>query len=214
MNTGDSAGEASYRLEGTDNSFEIQARGDGGFRLQTVFTGLSTPNNGQGSILNLGWRHDGSVQFALSGVDAGSFISSNAPENWMTLALPTFGETPLGKFVLPASHDSGMHVLDGNTAGSTPCNTLTQSLNVRDQLARGARYFDIRPVISGGVFKTGHYSKINVDEIDFETAQGGNGESIESIIDAVNDFQHDKKELVILNLSHDWMTVRPASLCW
>jgi hypothetical protein len=122
------------------------------------------------------------------------------------LALPTFGETPLGKFVLPASHDSGMHMLDGNTAGSTPCNTLTQSLNIRDQLARGARYFDIRPVISGGIFKTGHYSKINVDEIDFETAQGGNGESIESIVNAINDFQRDKKELIILNLSHDWMT--------
>ncbi|KAH7105391.1 PLC-like phosphodiesterase [Auriculariales sp. MPI-PUGE-AT-0066] len=206
VSTGDDGGEAHYRIDGTDSNFEIQARGDGGFRLQTVFTGLSTPNNPQGSTLHLGWQHDGAVNFVLSGTDAGSFISSNAPENWMTLALPTFGDTPLGKFVLPASHDSGMSKLDGNTAGSTECNTLTQSFNVRDQLSRGARYFDIRPVISAGNYKAGHYSQISVDAIGLETAQGGNGESIDDMVNGINDFQKDKSELIILNLSHDFNT--------
>lgn len=202
VKTSDDGGEVSYSLEGTDSAFEIQARGDGGFHVQVVLTGMSTLNNDHGSTISIGWRHDGSVSFALAGTDAGALVSSNPPQNWMQASLDAFRDVPLGQFVLPASHDSGMYQLDGTTIGSTPCNTLTQTGSIGSQLAAGARYFDIRPVISAGNYKTGHYSKIDA----INSWQGGNGEKIEDIINDINSFTQDKTELVILNFSHDLNT--------
>lgn len=143
VSTGDDSGEASYNLDGTSSSFQVRAIGKGGFHVDVALTDMSTLGNERGKTIPIGWRHDGAVNFALAGTDAGKLVSTNPPQNWMQASLDTFKDVQLGKFVLPASHDSGMHKLDGNTIGSQPCNTLTQTRSIRDQLAAGARYFDM-----------------------------------------------------------------------
>ncbi|OAX80911.1 hypothetical protein ACJ72_04748 [Emergomyces africanus] len=77
-------------------------------------------------------------------------------------------------------------------------NTLTQYLNIYDQLRRGSRYFDVRPTISnGGKYLTGHYSDIDILDIGW---QGGNGESLQAIVDGINRFTAENPELIIINL--------------
>ena len=72
----------------------------------------------------------------------------------------------------------------------------------RRSVASGSRYFDLRPVISGGVYKAGHYSYIDA----LNSWQGGNGQTIAEIIQQINAFTASNKELIILNLSHDYNT--------
>jgi hypothetical protein len=118
--------------------------------------------------------------------------------------LGLLGEHALRELCIPGTHDAGMSLLDGGTAGSTAENTKTQTLSILNQLHCGSRYFDIRPVISGGHFKTGHYSLI--EKAGIRTWQGSNGQSIQSIINDVNNFTDHAAELVILDLSHDLNT--------
>ena len=84
---------------------------------------------------------------------------------------------------------------------SDSCNTQTQTSGILGQLQAGSRYFDIRPVISGGQYLTGHYSDIGSGSTN--TWQGGNGQSIQSIISDINTFTASNGELIILNLSAD-----------
>lgn len=141
--TADDAGEVTYQLDGTPYTFQVQARAKQGFQLQVQLTNMSTLGNAQGTTIPIGWNHDGFVNWALAGTDPSSFVSSNPPQTWVQDALPTFGNVTLGKFVLPGSHDAGMYKLDGTTAGSRECNTLTQTKSIGQQLAAGARYFDV-----------------------------------------------------------------------
>ena len=101
---------------------------------------------------------------------------------------------------MPGSHDSGMSVLTHGTALVTEENTLTHWIDVAGQLNAGFRYFDIRPVISAGEFVTGHYSEILGQWI------GGNGQSLDAVIQQVNAFTAQNKEMVILDVSHSLNT--------
>jgi hypothetical protein len=112
--------------------------------------------------------------------------------------LDSFGCQPLRHLCMPASHDAGMSKLDGKTSGADSLDTETRNLDIAGQLTYGARYFDIRPVIADGTFKTGHYSKV------LGLYQGGNGQSIADIISQVNSFLAKNHKLVILDLSHDF----------
>ncbi len=198
--TSDDAGEATYSLSGTGHSFQIQARAQHGFNLQVELTSISTMGHAQGSVIPLGWKHDGYVDFILAG-EEGNFISNNMPTAWMQSNVNVLGDKTLRELCIPGSHDAGMSTYTSGTAFSYECNTLTQTKSVYDQLVAGARYFDIRPVISAGQYYTGHYSLI----VDMSW-QGGNGQSIASIIEDVNRFTATNKELVILYLSHDYNT--------
>ncbi|PSR92365.1 hypothetical protein PHLCEN_2v4723 [Hermanssonia centrifuga] len=196
---GDDGGEVVYGLTGTSNQFQLQARAtDTSFNLQAYFTAISTANNPQGSTINLGWVHDGNTVFILSGT-AGNYHSINPPSNWMQNSLPTIGNRLLRHISIPGSHDAGMSFINGSTFfGSDDEHVLTQTLSIGGQLARGSRYFDLRPTISSGIFKAGHYSTFPV--IGY---QGANGESFSSIISDINSFTANNAELIILNLSHD-----------
>ncbi|WP_224244333.1 hypothetical protein [Hyalangium gracile] len=66
------------------------------------------------------------------------------------------------------THDSGMSTLSSGTAFANAGNVITQTTSIFGQLTLGARYFDIRPVISGGQFSTGHYG--HVDQINSSDA--------------------------------------------
>ena len=199
----DDGGEVGYSLSGTSATFQLQARAPKGkFKLQAYLDGLATVNNPQGSIIDLGWHKDGVTPFVLSG-KTDKFSSSNPPTDWMQKNLSTLGNRQLRHLCIPGSHDSGMSVITGHTGFADPALVLTQSHNVATQLALGARYFDIRPVLSAGAFATGHYSKVPVGPIGW---QGANGQMIQDIVQQINDFTANNKELVILNFGHDLNT--------
>ena len=202
-NEKDDAGEATYTLANTDNvNFQVQARASNGFVLQVAFLNLETQGNPVGTVLNLGWELNGYVNFLLTGSE-GNYVSTNLPSaNWMTNNLSLIGSHPLEQISMPGTHDSGMSVISGGTAFGFKCNTITQTNDILGQLNLGARYFDIRPVISGGDYYTGHYGYIS----QIKSYQGANGESIASVISNVNDFTASNNELVVLNLSHDYNT--------
>jgi len=103
---------------------------------------------------------------------------------------------------MPGTHDAGMSAYNSGTAFTHSCDTVTQTTGILGQLQYGSRYFDIRPVISGGQFMTGHYT----DVTQLNSWQGANGQSIQSIIDDVNNYTASNSELVVLYLSHDLNT--------
>ncbi|PSR79686.1 hypothetical protein PHLCEN_2v6906, partial [Hermanssonia centrifuga] len=207
----DDGGWVIYGLAGTSNQFQLQATATGNtyntsFTLQVYFNGISTANNPQGSLLNLGWVHDGNTVFILSGT-AGNYHSINPPSNWMQNSLPTIGNRILRHLTIPGSHDAGMSFINGSTFFGSEDHVLTQTLSIGGQLARGSRYFDLRPTISSGIFKSGHYTNLSVVGY-----QGANGQSFSSIIDDVNAFTANNAELIILNLSHDLNSDNYSSL--
>lgn len=198
----DDAGEVNYTLEGTSElSFQVQAKATNGFELKIYFVNIETNGNPKGSTISLGWNHDGYVSFILAG-EENNYTSTKSKQNsWMQDNLSLLGDKQLKDICITGSHDSGMSVFSSGTAGAFECNTLTQNCSILQQLLFGARYFDIRPVISGGQYYTGHYSHIgNV------TWQGANGQSIQSIISDINSFTSNNQELVVLNLSHSLNT--------
>lgn len=202
----DDGGEAEFQLEGTGGlSFEFQARWpEGGDRqIRVYFKNLSTPNNPKGSTISLGWAHDGRMNFVISG-DVNYLNSTYAPQgwSWMSGNIGLLASRSLRTICMPGSHDTGMSTFGSHTAFAKRCNTLTQTKSIAGQLAQGARFFDIRPVISGGAYFTGHYSYID----SILGTQGANGQSIGQIVDEVNQFLEGAPELVVLKLSHDMNT--------
>ena len=128
------------------------------------------------------------------------------PDQWMSLQNSIIGTRTLSQIALPGSHDTGMSAsnINGCYLGHS-CNTETQYEDMAGQLALGARFFDIRPMIDdgqdGGSDKvtTGHATKFGND------TAGCRGESKESILNALQNFFADAKhsnELVILRISH------------
>ncbi|KAL0487505.1 hypothetical protein AKO1_004201 [Acrasis kona] len=196
-------GEVQYNIPGV-GSFEIQARNNNGFSIQVVLQNFATQNSGQGSVVELGWNHDGNITFSISGTQ-GNLISSGATHaNWMQQNLKTIGSRTLRHLCIPGSHDSGMSKLQHSTAFSTIHNTVTQVNSIANQLAVGVRFFDLRPVISSGQFYTGHYSLVDIAV--YKGWQGGCGQSLDEIIQQLNQFTANNKELVILDISHSYDT--------
>ena len=134
-------------------------------------------------------------------------MSNISSENWMSETFSVIGDKLLRQICIPGSHDSGMSEKNSGTFFATANNTVTQTKDIGGQLLCGIRFFDIRPVIGGSKnqerLRTGHYSYINIPGIGW---QGANGQSISSIVNQINFFLKDRRELVILNLSHSLNT--------
>ena len=156
---------------------------------------IETSANNIGDTISVGFTHNIATPVIVAGSE-GNFTGNSLPTDWMQSNLNSFGCHPLRHLCMPASHDAGMSTLDGKTALATTQNTVTQNLDIAGQLTYGARYFDIRPVIGGGIFKTGHYDQVDC------CWDGGNGQSIDDVISQVNSFLAQNQELVILDLSH------------
>lgn len=201
----DDGGEAGYELGGTGLTFEFQARWPegGDRRILVYFKNLSTPNNPKGSTISLGWAHDGRMNFVISG-DVSHLNSTYAPQgwSWMSDNINLLAPRSLRTICIPGSHDSGMSTYGAHTAFAKRCNTITQTKSIAGQLAQGARFFDIRLVISGGAYYSGHYSYLNP----ILGTQGANGQSIGDIVNQVNQFLEGASELVILKFSGDMNT--------
>ncbi|OON36510.1 hypothetical protein BTJ39_21290 [Izhakiella australiensis] len=120
---------------------------------------------------------------------------------WMSNNISDIGNKTLREICMLGTHDAGMGVFTSGTPFASPCNTVTQKKQISGQLQLGSRYFDIRPVVSGGNFFTGHYTEIDAGLI--KSWQGANGQSIESVINDINEYTKENAELIILHLSHD-----------
>ena len=221
----DSAGEATYSFKtdtGHDAEFQVQATYKDGPQIHVEMTNTSTFGNPPpDALLDLVYSKDTTTPFIFSGALEDSFASTNPPHDWMSQNLDSIGCQPLTRLCLPASHNAGMSALGSHTAIATPENTLCHDADVAGQLIAGARWFDIRPMMSNGEFVTGHYSSLSADDPDglklpaelpdfitepisdiANSFQGGNGQSIADVIRQVNEFLKKNHELVILSLSH------------
>jgi hypothetical protein len=79
------------------------------------------------------------------GNTASATAATPAGSRWMQDHLDVWGKRPLKQWVLPASHDSAMY-----ESGLLKSLAQTQDLTIYQQLARGIRYFDLRPQGSDG----------------------------------------------------------------
>ncbi len=191
--------KSGYSFEGTGDKFDIYVEETTrGKNLQVWFL-LNSPNTYTHRRQQLGFVHNGDVNLIVMG-DHDNYLTSIAywAMDWMTRGLRWIGDVPLSKLALPGSHDAGMSEFHESTTLAYECNTLTQDKNIEEQLALGARYFDIRPVIGGigGTYYTGHYGEA------YGVWQGANGRKIDDIVADINRFTANHNELVILHLTH------------
>jgi hypothetical protein len=199
------SGVVTISLEGTDLEFKIRGTVRGGTSLLTLtmeLTNFSMLGYPKGSIIDWGYVPPGAGFKVIIAGKPGSFSSNRGVGAWMHDHLNVLGNRTLRNLCIPGSHDAGMNMITARTGFVNECNTLTQVMSVGDQLIRGARYFDIRPVISGGVFRAGHYS----DTGSILGWQGASGRFLSEIIDDVNSFTATHQELIVLHLSHDLNT--------
>ncbi|KAJ4326729.1 hypothetical protein N0V84_002847 [Fusarium piperis] len=206
----DDGGEASYRFQDLPGHPDFEFRYSGKLGIDRVpgagirFTTLETLNNKPGSFHKLEWREDNNIPFIIASSEKDPrnpsirpwLVSTNPPQDWMHATYPRISCLKLRELAMPGTHNAGMSQFNGFSGGASSGNTKTQELSVASQLEYGARWFDIRPSKTGGKWATGHYSFLP------GSWQGGNGEYLDDIIDGINRFTDNNKELIILNLSH------------
>lgn len=203
---GDDGAEALYAINNdSDFEFEILYRSDYGVGIGPLLVSYNesfhTISSLAGTTLILDWTHNQDAPFILASSDtdlsSATFVGTNPAEAWMQASYDRIECLTLRELAMPGSHDSGMSQFNGGRGGASPTNVQTQALDIGGQLRAGARYFDVRPVIAGGHWATGHYTPNKI-----LGWLGGNGQSIASIIEQVNNFTASNNELIILDLSH------------
>ncbi len=116
--------------------------------------------------------------------------------NWMADSLDLIGDKKLMEIAMPASHDAGMAYAQPCVMGGRPCNAQTQNHTILDQLTRGCRYFDLRPVIQGSTMYTGHFSTA------LGITMGCLGQPMREVLEHVKIYFETGRDLVILKFSH------------
>ncbi|KAJ4413832.1 hypothetical protein N0V85_003416 [Neurospora sp. IMI 360204] len=247
----DDAAEMSYVVDELKGEVEFQYRGRDGPVLQVEWKSLAAVNNPVGSVRRLEWHQGNNMPFVLSAApSAMSQVSGFDPAQelmaspglpttgWMKQAYGRMHCLNLREISLPGTHNSGMSLLTGGTPlvkarpESVQCHS--NQMTVGKQLEAGARWFDVRPVIAGGKWATGHYTFFDgiklpsgLDKVpglgdlakeigklgggDKEKVldgwQGGNGQLVADIVREVNEFtEKNPGELVVINLSHGFNT--------
>lgn len=178
---------------------------NGGYSDHRIFVSSNFSINGfdNSQVHSVYTIHNGMVSFILVGSIEDGFYTNftTHSKDWMQNSLKLIGNKKLEKICIPGSHDAGMYMINYKTYHAAVCNTLTQDHGIFKQLEYGIRYFDIRPVIAGSnEFYTGHYGNTYIG---YEGATGG---KISDIIKDINNFTVHHKELIILELSHDFNT--------
>ena len=200
----DAGAKTVYRLEGTPYKFAIvaiYADVAGGRQRTYGLRAINLPGDPSNGTEILQPTHDNGQNSIVITGNARHFRYGNDQSDWMRATLPTIGKKTLRQISIPGSHDAGMSDVVGGTFGVSDGNVRTQTLNIGGQLQYGSRYFDIRPVIAGGIFRAGHYT-----DNDILGTAGANGQSIDSMVSEINSFTATHHELIILNLSHDLNT--------
>ena len=179
----------------------------GSLESKTIFAVVIFPTqNTNDKTVNLMYiennQWQGTFSFAMF-YDGKNYLTNlHSQKNWMADNISLIGGKTLGQICIPGSHDSGMSKCVAGTTMSNCANTQNHTNSVNKQLELGVRFFDIRPIIGGGEYHTGHYTK--AADLSW---QGSRGQSMAEIISDVNQFTSEAKgELIILNLSHDLNT--------
>ena len=193
------SGEVTYKLDGKACSFRIEAKNS---LLKVNMGTVTTENFPTDAVIELGWKTDKAVAFMLSENSAGKYMVAKANgANWMRENLHILGNRTLDSICITGSHDAGMSKQEKEDK-PIDRSTLTQTVSVGKQLEYGARYFDIRPVIvANGEYATGHYGSLK-DILWF----GANGQKLDDIVNDINAFTANHRELIIINLSHSLNT--------
>lgn len=197
----DDMGKVIYSLnDGSNDSFKIEFRNGNSKNIEVDISNIRRKNiKIKKNLLKLKWMHNGDINFGISGEVGNYIVMGDDYSEWMNDFYEDIKYKNLKNMCILGSHDSGMSECGTSAGGATASTTLTQALDIEGQLKLGARYFDIRPVISGGDFYTGHY---NIDGFNC----GSNGQKLNSIISQLNSFLKNKRELVILRISHAYNT--------
>ncbi|KAH7073646.1 PLC-like phosphodiesterase [Paraphoma chrysanthemicola] len=201
----DDGAEINYHVgRGSGSNFQVAYHDhkDADPTITIDWQSFGTLNNPIGSTTQLQWGKNNNSPFFISSrrtnTDPASslVVSNDPPTSWMSSIYRQISCLTLREIAMPGSHDAGISEFNEGAGGAIALNTVTQKLKIGDQLKYGSRYFDIRPVISGGKWKTGHYG------YGAGSWHGGNGQDMRSIIDQINAFTSTNKELVVLYLSH------------
>ncbi|EFZ01621.1 phosphoinositide-specific phospholipase C-like phosphodiesterases superfamily [Metarhizium robertsii] len=185
----DTAGEATYRIEGTSKPMSLQVQYLAG-RQHTVavqlLENLETIYSKRNTTYNLGFLpRSGGSGFILAGVE-GDFISNDGPSTWMQAQLHEIGHLPLREIVMPRSHHAGQWKSQEDFGWGSAFNTQTQTLTLYEQLDRGGiRVLDVRPGLKRGKFYEHHGSLVA------NIFHGVLGASLEEMVDMQNKFMAD-----------------------
>ena len=133
-----------------------------------------------------------------------SSLMNYQPAKWMEQMIgPAGSSKTLKDIVIPGSHDAGMSVLTatgGQQKGTiNDCNTLTQKLNIAQQLNAGIRMFDFR----AGTYNKLLYTKHASSDCMEDALGGGYGERLFSVASAIKQFlSTNREEIVLATFSH------------
>lgn len=191
--TGDDAGEAYYRIDGTDKRFALRLKSyipDSSPRR--VVLDLSGMGLGQREYVFPG--AETAVSLVITGSDRFGFRASlrHGPGNWMRRMYDVIRDRPVRHLVMPGTHDSGMsRITDKIISIGSETNTQNQGINIYDQLRAGARWFDLRigsihPNDDAG--RNNGFWVLHINDEMATLAIGNSGESLDDVINEVNRF--------------------------
>lgn len=148
---------------------------------------------GQGQREYLDPAAQSPVTLVITGSDSYGFITSirYGAGNWMKSIYEAIKDRQIQHVVMPGTHDAGMSTISGQIlSGGISENTQTQGLNIYNQLRAGSRYFDLRIGSVHSITDTSDYSfwTLHVNDETAEVAVGNSGESLDDIINEINQF--------------------------
>ncbi|KAH6627538.1 PLC-like phosphodiesterase [Chaetomium tenue] len=188
----DDAGEAYYRLDGTDKKFALRVKSFSGSNPRRVVLDLSGMGLGQREYVFPGG--DTAVSLVITGSNRFGFQASlrHGPSNWMRKIYDVIRDRLVRHLIMPGTHDAGMSkITDKITSIGSESNTQNQGINIYDQLRAGSRWFDLRV---GSVHPNDNAAKNNgfwvmhVNDDLGTLAIGNTGESLDEVISEINRF--------------------------
>lgn len=200
--TGDDAGEAYYRIEGTDKKFVLRVKGTGGLVDQrSVTLDLSGMNLGQRVYRFPGGET--TVALVITGSNKYGFHASIKHDygGWMRMIYNTIRDRPIRHLIMPGTHDAGMSKITNKiTSIGNSFNTQNQGVNIYDQARAGSRWFDLRIASIHPDDDAGRHNGfwiLHVGDENAELAIGNSGESLDEVISEINLFTRENPGEVI-----------------
>ncbi|KKO97371.1 hypothetical protein THAR02_10526 [Trichoderma harzianum] len=207
-NWADSAAEVVYDIVGTSEPMSFMVKFENRHvTLKVEFLeSLSSMNNAKGSIHTFEIANfPGTASAFIIAGQEGHFITNDPPIDWMQTMLPELEDKPLREIVLGRSHHSGLWHSHMSIGFASSPNTVTQSVNLHEQLGNGGiRVLDFRPLKLGDKFREVHGVGIP-DPLGGIMFQGSDGATLSEMIQTVNEFNRKYPgELIIWDVhSHD-----------
>ena len=178
-------------------------------KLRVKFSNSNQPANVPGDLPNDNW-HLPSKSIKKASLDSTLDVTSH---NWMACLPEKLTQLPIWSLTLPGSHDSGSYALESKD-GISPDKaelrkwwmrvfgfiaypivkrwTITQTMNMTQQLEAGIRYFDLRAA-----------PKPSPTNLDLYFVHGLYGPRIVDICRDINSFLNENpQEIVIIHIQH------------